>query len=294
MICAASQKTRDELTQRLAKLKARQHPKNSVKKLPGYGKTWFYYKRTDTLSEGETGGSLRVATSDITTFVKKLRTRPPPDEAEEDFGEAIQGPGFEFPTDKEAAKSIKHWTKRFKHWHPPESLSNTTAPKCVLRLKPPLPSNEVEINGKRYKRVDGRQEMASLLDRGGSLIEKQQPTLLDAKFYGEILKEERGDVPCRFVMPSGDNLSHPTDIKEIAREYAISEIYATFPVASKVVVGLKKHLSAQGQTELASTLRVELATNEDDPDEVNQAHMRRDPTTTVMKLDDGDEASVYM
>lgn len=253
---AASQRTFNELKHRLDKLKARQHPKNALKKLPGYGSTWFYRKRSASLSpsEGEEEAPLAVDASQVTAFVKKLRTRPPPEDTEEDMSQVVQGPGFEFPSDKEAAKCVKHWSKRFKHWQPAEAPV-TAPPRPVIRFKQPLLSNEVEVDGKRYRRVESRDEMASLWRNSVAMVEKLPTTICDARFYGELLKEDSNDVQCRFVTPFAEAPPEGAEIKDLVCDYAISEIFVAEPLASRVVEGMQPHLETLDGQETASSVR---------------------------------------
>lgn len=246
--------TFNELKQRLEKLKSRERPRNPLKKLPGYGTAWYYRKRKSLVSSNEIEEEHKIDVSVVNAFVKKLRTRPPPEETEEDMTDVVQGPGFEFPNEKEANKTVKQWSKRFKQWQPMELA--VPALRSILRFKPIMPKNEIEVRGKRYRRLERREDAESLLRFGVPALEKRPLTLNDARFYGETLKDENRDIMCRFVMSKNTKVPEGVELRDLIREGSISEVYATQPYASKFVTEMKKHLTSLGNVQAAQSLQL--------------------------------------
>lgn len=299
-----ARKLQEEVNQRLTKLKSK-GVKNPLKKLPGYGSQWFCRKRKDPFIFQDSNEdlnpppALELDPNKITQFIKHLNPAvSPPDK--EDSEEVIQGPGFEFPTEKEVQKCNKHWSKRFKHWQPETKLTNQPSSKPFsIRFKAPLPSNEVEVEGRRFRLVERKEEIEELV-KTTHCISKQQSTIFDPKFYADIVAEFGNAHFIRIATQSKEPELSLTD-----PEAQVIAVYAPLPLASKILTAMKKKLHAEGKGELADGLHVELKKleaqeeeEEEDDDEVQYppSAIKKSVSSTrhSTPLEEGDEASVFM
>eukprot|EP00210_Caulerpa_lentillifera_P008616 g8220.t1 len=306
-----AKKLQEEATQRLSKLKSR-GVKNPLKKLPGYGTQWFYRKRKNppffSPDSNEDKPSIELDSEKVTRFIKELSPVWKTPKEDDGLVEVIQGPGFEFPTEKETAKCNKHWSKKFKNWQPELKTSNqqpSTKP-FSIRFKAPLPSNEVEIEGRRFRLIENKDdEIDEELIKTTHCICKQPVTVTDPKFYAELVTEYGNAHFIRVVTPS-----EKLDLSLTDPETHVTAVYAPLPLASKILTAVKKKFHAEGKGALADGLRVELkkieAQEDDDDDGDEVQYPPPAPATGSVKkssdsavhnttpLAEGDEASVFM